>query len=1565
MSRSNASRIPSELSSFENRELIQFGPFLKLKTLDTGMYLDSGTGPRAHHVCFYLSLTMAILKLTLSDKRLKDNNNIDTGNRCFAEYMIPFMTEWKTLADEVLQLAALTTVDREAILTVVTPNIEVDVSVLQLVREWPSSMRHLCINVLVIAWADEAERVANPPGMYKKKASQILRYYQISEANKVGGYKKLPQVFIGFKNGHFFNLLNQGRRDVEDQGFQVGAIACGVESDTSYFRDGADLTQVAPAPPQGAPAPPQEAPAPPQEENPIPGVPDQCRCGRGVSRRCMMTHLAHKHAYGSASYYSAAIMNAHEDGEEWEDCPLCFTVCRGKKGIQTHNSSKHPEIKETMVTSLRENLTNGIALEYSERREGERERDSQRQAALATINSAFMGAVRWRRGDRQRANAANARIESEARGGSSLRDQGRGQGRAGLDRESRDRGYEANTEERSRPTESRGPAVRGRGQGRGCPDRGGSGRGRGSESNGRAERERVYSGESDPESRGPAVRGRGQGRGGPGRGGSGRGRGSESNVRAERERVYRGESDPEESDRGEEEQFLTGAQRVTNLLVNEAAAAIEEEPVRIRLLSDFNNGLHHVHPKWKGSLKGVTTELLTSQTQAPDEKAELVYIMALLLLPGMVEYSRHSKGKGNIIKPGPFLAAVASAECPALCIINQAMSWQENIARRRTTRDKLSASQHVAKVTIFLTQNRGKAAMNAVDMLGNHLDGKEDAPPLSDEEYLEKVLKLYPRSGPLDAMPDASEDPTPDECLQVTPTEVRRSIYGLSTNSGAGNSGWTNMAIACIGDDRRSRAYDENTTQPDTTHIGLAFLFNKLLRGEVGPRARDLLTMSRLILIPKEVVQSGEAAIASYYKYRPLSVGDALMRLFERIVCTKAGIELVPLLSDLQFGGGVKDGAVLWAKTLDACHALGLNVMSVDVENAHNSVPRGVCYQSLKDYKQEGLMRVFRMLYGTPAVVVDNRGEVVARPQTGLRQGMPLSGLFFRLALQMILIWLRMRIRELEEIYNRRHSVVVTPGKAGGYEDDCSIAAHPEILEILANEVGPAFKRLAGLNIVVEKTTYLGQMADIQDVPEGIEGRQEGMIALGIPLGSDDYRKRMIREKITAFFPHARALALLPLRALMIILKWTSTKPTYICRSARNLKDVVEIANEFDEEIASCVATALQHPRTPEFQARIFLPQSGGGGIGMQKQGGMPLEKGIITSRVVWNESIHSTGLRHLGPHPNHLDDVVLGRTEDIEDYTELTPEVLASLTAVNVKTIMKGALKKATLKACRTAIGVLAMKGQYQMAAYHTSYCGHGGPLSIINSMVGIGQPSFFPDDELRLVLRLICGLPILNSLEGKLARRCPCGQPVNHFLEPTHGGVCKCCQGVKTQVSNRTCDAVYGALKQAHPDGERMGQLAPESGSVVGCSVTPQPGGGPPRIVECRADWMIAVTAQKRWGDNVIVCPGAKEFLSKGSALIPDRANCIAQDRKFEHYAKIVLPQALPPNSIIPFAIEMTGRLGPLAYAFVNSIFKTQTYFKSKLIKTIAMICARGMGKMLKATRDSYLLSSSQNGW
>jgi hypothetical protein len=123
----------------------------------------------------------------------------------------------------------------------------------------------------------------------------------------------------------------------------------------------------------------------------------------------MTTHLARRHARGSDSYYSAAIINDHEGRNDWEDCPHCFAVCRGNKGLQTYNSTKHPEIKEAIVTNLRESMSNGIALEFSGQREGERVRDSQRQAALATISRGCVGSVLWRRGDRQRENEAKQR----------------------------------------------------------------------------------------------------------------------------------------------------------------------------------------------------------------------------------------------------------------------------------------------------------------------------------------------------------------------------------------------------------------------------------------------------------------------------------------------------------------------------------------------------------------------------------------------------------------------------------------------------------------------------------------------------------------------------------------------------------------------------------------------------------------------------------------------------------------------------------------------------------------------------------------------------------------------------------------------------------------------------------------------------------------------------------------------------------------------------------------------------------------------------------------------------
>ena len=62
------------------------------------------------------------------------------------------------------------------------------------------------------------------------------------------------------------------------------------------------------------------------------------------------------------------------------------------------------------------------------------------------------------------------------------------------------------------------------------------------------------------------------------------------------------------------------------------------------------------------------------------------------------------------------------------------------------------------------------------------------------------------------------------------------------------------------------------------------------------------------------------------------------------------------------------------------------------------------------------------------------------------------------------------------------------------------------------------------------------------------------------------------------------------------------------------------------------------------------------------------------------------------------------------------------------------------------------------------------------------------------------------------------------------------------------------------------------------------------------------------------------------------------------------------IPAESVIPFVIESTGRLGPAAFSFLNKICGTQTFKRSRFISEIALLCARYTGKMLVASRERF---------
>jgi hypothetical protein len=108
----------------------------------------------------------------------------------------------------------------------------------------------------------------------------------------------------------------------------------------------------------------------------------------------------------------------------------------------------------------------------------------------------------------------------------------------------------------------------------------------------------------------------------------------------------------------------------------------------------------------------------------------------------------------------------------------------------------------------------------------------------------------------------------------------------------------------------------------------------------------------------------------------------------------------------------------------------------------------------------------------------------------------------------------------------------------------------------------------------------------------------------------------------------------------------------------------------------------------------------------------------------------------------------------------------------------------------------------------------------------------------------------------------------------------------------------------------------------------------------------------------DVAIVDPAAAMFLKPPtrSHLTQDGAASKYGRTKRQHYARVNSSSAFPSRSIIPFAIEATGRLGPSALLFLHSQFGSQPISRSKFLIEINDICARTAGRMFKMTRDRF---------
>ena len=960
---------------------------------------------------------------------------------------------------------------------------------------------------------------------------------------------------------------------------------------------------------------------------------------------------------------------------------------------------------------------------------------------------------------------------------------------------------------------------------------------------------------------------------------------------------------------------------------------------RAKLIATFSAGLYSVSPHLRDPLRIISKHLL-DQAVSIDQHAAADGVGAFQLLPGLIEYS--SRSKGAVLSPAQLLAGIAASANISHEIFRVASSWLSTIRPRAPFDHTLPRNPETTRARIEALSKVGRlsSATRVCKSLDAHLKGEPALPSPPPAALALLIEQLHPVDDERDTLPPESLDPPIDISIQITPHQLRDRIYRLSRDSSSGQTGWSYAALKDIADDRRDPGFDALTTPPTLLHHALAHLCNKMLRGEISGTARDLLVAARLNMVPKK----GN-------KYRPIRIECAVCRLFGAVASDIARRVVGPGLQPIQTGGGLRCGVEFGARMADLAYRQEDAIIAVDISNAFNTVRHGPIFSAILE-RYSPIARFFRWKYGTPSEMRDHSGSIVAHTRTGVGQGDPWGGLFFELGYQAALLHLSQHVTNAAAAYNRSHpsQPLLRAGHVVAYEDDTQVMGPPSLMFRIAPSIAPIFAE-HGFYMNVEKSYITGLYTDaFADQPEDFNIHPDGLVILGVPTGGRTFRQTNARQLLADMTPPTAVLSLLtPRTALHLLMKCYNSRPSYLLRTTSDFSAIAPYARDFDTSMSDAVASILQTAATDDFRTRCYLPRKFGG-LGLTRHDGMATEKSQILSRLAFFDFL---ALHH--PHEyqitsNHFSrsDIHLGRQEALEDHTGLNEETMLSLIFPSATAILTTAKNLAYKKQSTDLHSLLAdFPCSQQHAAWMLSST--DSSTSFIHSSIALGAEGYFSADEFRCVARAKLGLGPSNDPPG-LIRVCACHKSFDACEDSLHALSCGLNKGVRNVRHDAIRNRLYQLIKKLNP-GIQQTHLSMEY--VVGQIDN---GDGDSRSV--RTDIKYVKGADTFLIDIVIADPAASDYQKAPtfSHLTRDGAASKCERNKRQHYSRVNSPAPLLARSVIPFAIEATGRLGPSALLFLHSLCGTQTFSRSTFLKDINLICARMAGRMLRMTRDRF---------
>jgi hypothetical protein len=246
---------------------------------------------------------------------------------------------------------------------------------------------------------------------------------------------------------------------------------------------------------------------------------------------------------------------------------------------------------------------------------------------------------------------------------------------------------------------------------------------------------------------------------------------------------------------------------------------------------------------------------------------------------------------------------------------------------------------------------------------------------------------------------------------------------------------------------------------------------------------------------------------------RPIAVGEVLLKLVGRAIGRQLREQFQQALQPFQFGVATPGGCEAVVHGVRAHldvhpdHVL----LQTDVENAFNCIHRSAIFSELRE-RMPQLVPFFRATYGFEGMLVYVReaGPVLIPSATGVRQGDALSMPFFALGSAPVL---RETASMVQEVF------------PAAVADDCTLLGPPVPARAAFDMYAGGVVRI-GCAVRMGKCAIWGPSglpADF-DLPEEMERPEEGMVVLGVPIGSEAFTTAAVKAKLEIHVQHLDTL---------------------------------------------------------------------------------------------------------------------------------------------------------------------------------------------------------------------------------------------------------------------------------------------------------------------------------------------------------------------------------------------------------------------------------------------------------